>query len=391
MLKVAIAHSLDLDSKEAIEDVLSQCSEQLGDLKPQAALLFTHNDSDFQLILDRINETYPGIELIGGTTAGEISSVHGVVDDSIVLTLFYSDELNFKAGIAEKISEDPLMKLKNAAEAIKSDLNKNPNICIVIPSNSTLIDGTFTIINTEDVLRGLKSSLGETFSIFGGCAANLKYTGDHQFYNNNAYVDSAALLLISGPLKFSYGIESGWTPIGKRTKITHAEKNIVFKIGDQSALNFYKHYLGESDFMGVTEYGLAIFDKDEESFYLRGALTFDEEQGYISFGSSIPEGAIVQLTHTTRDNIIDAVKKSVNSAVIEYPGSNPSIALCFSCAARKWVLGTRVEEEYQVLQRDFPDLPVVGFYSGGEIGPIGIGKPIGVHNYTFVCLLMGVD
>jgi hypothetical protein len=320
-----------------------------------------------------------------------LSSVHGVVDDSVVLTLFYSDELNFKAGIAEKISEDPLMKLKNAAEATKSDLSKNPDICIVIPSNSTLIDGTFSIVNAEDVLSGLTSSLGETSSIFGGCAANLKYTGDHQFYNNKVYADSATFLLISGPLKFSYGIESGWVPIGERTKITHAEKNIVFKIGDQSALNFYKHYLGESDFIGVTEYGLAIYDKDEKNFYLRGGLSFDEEKGSITFGTSIPEGAIVQLTHTTRDKIIDAVKKSVNSAVIKYPGSNPSIALCFSCAARKWVLGTRVEEEYQILQRDFPELPVAGLYTGGEISHSGIGNPFGVHNYAFVCLLMGEE
>jgi hypothetical protein len=180
-------------------------------------------------------------------------------------------------------------------------------------------------------------------------------------------------------------------PIGKKTKITHIENNIIFRIGDQTALEFYRHYLGEFGFQEVIEYPLAIFNEDEESFYLRAPLFFNEENGSLNIFGSISEGSTVQLTHSTRDKVIESVNESVKSAVADYPGSKPSVALCFTCMARKIVLGSRVDEEYHVLKTDFPDLPVAGFYTGGEIGPLGRDKPARYHNETFLTLLLGVE
>ena len=391
MLKTAIAHSLELDSQDAIEEVLAQCHEQLGDMKPQAGILFTGIDHNHSLILNGINKVYPGIELIGCTTGGEISSVHGFADDSIVLTLFCSDELYFKAGVADRISEDPVGSLKKAINNTKSSLDQEPDLCIITPNTMVVTSEGLKSVNQNEVVVGLKQSLGETFPIFGGVAASPRWQGTHQFYNNKVFTDAAPFLLISGPLLFSLGVESGWMPIGKKTKVTHAENAVIFKIGDQSALEFYKHYLGEFDFEGVIEYPLAIFEKDEDNFRLRAPGLFDTEKGSLSFTGAIPEGTTVQLTHTTRDKVIEAVKESVKSAVAEYPGSQPSVALCFTCLARKIVLGTRVEEEYQILKTNFPDLPVAGFYTGGEIGPLGKDKPSRLHNETFLTLLIGVE
>ena len=41
MLKTIIAHSTDIDTDGAIDEIIEQCNEELGDLKPQAGLLFT--------------------------------------------------------------------------------------------------------------------------------------------------------------------------------------------------------------------------------------------------------------------------------------------------------------------------------------------------------------
>ncbi len=391
MLKVAITHSLELDSQDAIKEVLEQCHEQLGELKPQAGILFTGIDHNHSLILNRINDVYPGIELIGCTTGGEISSVHGFADDSIVLTLFCSDELYFKAGIADGVSKNPVGSLKKAAEKAKSSLDQEPALCIVIPNCLVVSSEGINSVNIDEVVVGLKQYLGETFPIFGGASGHPRMQETYQFYNNKVFKDVAPFLLISGPLLFSFGVESGWMPIGSKTKVTHAENNVIFKIGDQSALEFYKHYLGELDFEGVIEYPLAIFKDDEDSFYLRAPIVFNAENGSLSVFGSIPKDVTVQLTHTTRDKVIEAVKESVKSAVAEYPGPNPSVALCFTCIARKIVLGSRVEEEYQVLKTNFPDLPVAGFYTAGEIGPLGRGKPARFHNETFLTLLLGLE
>lgn len=385
MLKTVIAHSVELDSQDAVEEVLEQCRETLGKLQPQAGMLFAGIDHDFNLILNKIDEMYPGIELIGCTTDGELSSVHGFAEDSLVLTLFYSEELYFKAGVADRVSEDTLTCVKKAAETAKSGLGQEPKLCIVTPSGLN--------VSGNVVIEGLQQALGVTFPIFGGSAGDQwRFQGTYQFYNNNVFTDAAPFLLLGGPLLFSFGVESGWMPIGQKEKVTQASNNVVFKIGDLTARDFYKKYLGESD-LGPADYPLAVFEDDGESFYLRAApfLASDTEKGSMTFVAAVLEGATVQITHTTRDKIIEAAIKSVNSAIAEYPGSKPSAALCFSCCARKLVLGTRVDEEYQVLKSNFPDLPVAGFYTYGEIGPIKKDKPSRFHNETFLSLLIGLE
>jgi sigma-B regulation protein RsbU (phosphoserine phosphatase) len=64
--------------------------------------------------------------------------------------------------------------------------------------------------------------------------------------------------------------------------------------------------------------------------------------------------------------------------------------MAFSCAFRKNLLGTRVGQELQILKKNLPQqLPIVGFYSFGEIAPIVKGQESFFHGATLVTLLVG--
>ena len=388
MLKVAVAQSLVIDSMDALEELFEQCNEKLGDLKPQAGILFAGIDHDFELILNRINEEYPGIELLGCTTDGELSSVHGYADDSVVLMLFCSDKLCFTTGVADGISKGTAVTIKKAVDSAKLKLDEDPKLCITTPSGLTA--------SGDNIVEGLRLSLGENFPIFGGTAGDQwRMNCTYQFYNDKVFTDAAPFLLISGPLLYSFGVQTGWMPIGKKAKVTKSDNNVVYEIGDNKALVFYKHLLGEKTGIGdegpVSDYPLAVFEEDTESFYLRSSINMDRETGSVTFVGNVPEGSTIQITHSTRDKIVEAAETSINSSVTEYPGSQPSAALCFSCASRKQVLGTRVEEEYHAFKRNFPDLPVAGFYTYGEIGPLKRGKPTRFHNETFFNVIIGLE
>ncbi len=387
MLKTAVAHSLELESNEAIKEVLEQCHEQLGDLMPQAGLLFAGIDHNHPLILDRIIKMYPGIELIGCTTDGELSSVHAYTDDSVTLMLLCSDELYFKTGVADEISKDTAANIKEAADSVKLKLGRDPELCITTPSGLTA--------NGDLMVEGLRQSLGENFPIVGGTAGDqwrVKFTC--QFHKDMVYTDAAPFMLIGGPLLYSFGVESGWIPIGKKAVVTRSDGNMVYEIDNHTALEFFKHHLGESlDLDGTTimgDYPLAVFEVDTDSFYLRAPTVFDVKTGSLTFVADVPKGSTIQITHSTRDKIVEATKTSVKSSVTGYPGKNPSAALCFSCASRKQVLGTRVEEEYDAFKKYFPDLPVAGFYTYGEIGPLNRDKPSRFHNDTFFNIILGI-
>jgi hypothetical protein len=331
---------------------------------------------------------YPGNELIGCSTDGELSSIHGYTDDSITLMLLCSDELYFKAGVADEISKETAVNIKKAADLVKFKLDHDPKLCITTPSGLTA--------SGDNIIEGFRLSLGENFPIFGGTAADQwRMKGTIQFYNNKVFTDAAPFLLIGGSLLFSFGVETGWIPIGKKAVVTRSDNNVVYKIEKDNALEFYKHHLGESigldDENALADYPLAVFEENEENFYLRSPNIIDRETGSMTFVGNVPQGSTIQITHSTRDKIIEATKTSVNASVTDYPGTKPSAALCFSCASRKQVLGTRVKEEYDAFKKNFPDLPVVGFYTYGEIGPLGWNKPARFHNNTFFNLIIGVE
>ena len=78
MFMMAVGHSDDPDISEALIDLLAQCRAQLKGHQPQAGILFAALEFDYQALLDGILAVYPNLELVGCTTAGEISSVLGI-------------------------------------------------------------------------------------------------------------------------------------------------------------------------------------------------------------------------------------------------------------------------------------------------------------------------
>ncbi len=84
---------------------------------------------------------------------------------------------------------------------------------------------------------------------------------------------------------------------------------------------------------------------------------------------------------------------AATAACASYRGHDPQLALVFSSAARKWVLGTQAEKECEMLQRAFARCGVkaamAGLYVFGEIAPsdqLGLSQ---FHNETCVTVLPG--
>jgi hypothetical protein len=249
-------------------------------------------------------------------------------------------------------------------------------------------------------LESLKYHLGECVPIIGGIAAdNYLFERTYQFFHDEVTSDALPILLFSGELLYSYGVASGWQPIGKQSQITKAAGNVVYEIDGQRALDFYEHYLGIDWFTnGYAIHALAIFEADLQHFYLRAPVKYDREAGSITFFSDIPVGAIVQNTTAVRPDIINATDASIQTAVAGYPGTSPALALFVSCAARRRILGTQAKEEFEIVKAQLPSgLPCCGLYSYGEISPlvdtsaskIVRDKETQFHNQTFVTLLLG--
>lgn len=383
MFRVVVGHSDDPDSQSAIAEVLQECSRSLAGSIPQAGLLFTAIDFDHALILQCIQNAFPGIELIGGTTNGEISSILEFQQDSLTLMLFASDEMEIRAGIGREVSKNPAFAAQQAIAQAKAKSALLPQLCITFPDSLTS--------NVVLILEGLKQSLGGHIPIIGGMAADdFTFDKTYQFFQGEVLSDSVPVLLFSGKLLFSHGVACGWTPISQRSRVTKVDGNIVYEIDGQRALDFYQHYLGEENFASnYAMYALAVFE-DQDHFYLRAPYGYDRQSGSVTFFLDIPEQAVVQITDASRDNILSASETSLKNALADYPGVEPTAALLISCAARRRILGTLTRLEYQLVKTHLSKaLPCCGFYAYGEIAPLVNGGQTQCHNNTFVTLLIG--
>lgn len=382
MLKVTIGHSNDPDSESAISEVIEQCLAQFDSDTPApiAALLLTAIDFDHQLILDRIHARFPNIALIGGTTDGEMSSKLQFSQDSLVLTLFCSDDIQIQAGVGRNLSHDPIA---GAAEAVKHGKGQNtetPKLCLTIAEGIGY--------DSNAVVEGLKEVLGDRFPIFGGATADQqRFKASYQFFGREVLTDVVTLFFLYGDLQFSCGIAHGWKPIGKVATVTEVASNSVVKIDGESATDLYDSYL--QGLQPSPEYPLAIFEEGSE-FYLRLPVGSNRETGELNFLTNLPVDSQVQVASATREEVLAATQDSFKIAFDRYPGEQPDVALLFSCCTRRQILGTRTQEECQLVNKlSKQELPFVGFYTYGEIGPMEIGGKVRLHHQTFITFLLG--
>src|SRR6188508_2905165 len=119
MLRMAVGHSDELEPLDAI--AIEQCRASLGGATPQAALLLSAFDSFDPAVVAAIREAFPGVHVIGSTSAAEVSSVEGFLEDSISLALFASDTVDLTVGFSPGLANDHEGACRSAArEALEA-------------------------------------------------------------------------------------------------------------------------------------------------------------------------------------------------------------------------------------------------------------------------------
>jgi PAS domain S-box-containing protein len=382
MIIASLGQAEDIDTQRAVEGAISRCRQQLQGHMPQAGIVFAGINFDHRLMLDRINSNFPELELIGCTTSGEFSSSYGFSDDSIALMVFFSDQIEIKAGIGHLLSENPEQAVKSAVKQAKKELTQQASICLALPDGYNR--------SFAPIMKRLNQELGHGCPVFGGAAGTLWHENDTilQFYNDEILQDSIPIMVFGGPLEYAFSIANSWKPVGKRARVTAAQGRTVHRIEDITAIDFYQHYLGDHS-EPAREFVLAVYEENSERSYLRAPITYNPD-GSITFSESIPQGATVQLTEAIREILIDDTETSVKKLSADIGAFHPAFGLAFSCAFRKDVLGTQVAEELKILQDHLPaQVPVSGFYSFGEIAPLVKGQDSFFHGATLVTLLVG--
>lgn len=324
----------------------------------------------------KLNILYPNAQIIICSTAGQISNTN-LVQNNLVATAIEFEKSAIKVTEVDILSNSNISLLGNI---INEDLLSKDLKSILIISEGSYINGT-------ELINELIKQTNGIIPIFGGLAGD-EYNFEKTIVGLNKDATAGKIVAVGfygDNIHFGFGSEGGWSDFGPEREVTDSDKNILYKIGNRSALEIYKEYLGkyaEELPSSSLYFPLSMKENQDSEPIVRTILSIDEEKKSMTFAGNIPIGSTVRFMKGNIDKLIDA---SYHAAEEIYSNQihQPELAFLVSCVGRKIVLGNRIEEEIEVVKEVFGDkILVCGFYSYGEISPTLNKVACELHNQT---------
>lgn len=227
--------------------------------------------------------------------------------------------------------------------------------------------------NGSALVDGLAANLPPGTPLSGGLAGD-----GPRFAKTWVYLDGAqaqdcvgAFAVVGQSVSFSHGSQGGWDGFGPVRTITGSAGNVLYELDGQPALSLYKQYLGDraEDLPGsALLFPLTVFSPDGASSLVRTILSVDEDDQSMTFAGDVPQGWSARLMWTNVESLMEGASEAASDAA----QSDTGLAVAVSCVGRRLVLGQRTDEELEcVVDVIGEDTPLIGFYSYGEITPVG--------------------
>lgn len=340
------------------------------------------------LLQERLSETTVilgcgGGGIIGMTQEGQMQELEN--SPALSLTLAHLPGVNVK-GFHVVAEELP-------------DLDSPPDTWIdligVSPANQPqfilLSDPFSTGIN--DLLQGLDFAYPGSVTVGGQASGSSMPGRSGLFCNNRLYRSGTVGVAMSGNIVLETIVAQGCRPIGKPHVISKGERNIVLELDERSPLEVLRDLiesLSDAD-RQLAEHSLFIgvvrneFKQDLEQgdFLIRNLLGVDPKVGAIAIGDRVRSGQRIQFhlrdAQTSAEDL-EWLLQRYQKQTKEHPTA--AGALMFSCLGRGEGLYGQPNFDSELFSRYLSDIPLGGFFCGGEIGPVG-GSTF-LHGYTSV-------
>jgi hypothetical protein len=369
-------HNPNLAGREAAQQAL----EKAGVDRPDFVFMFASVGYDQHSLLRAVREATGGAPLSGCSGEGTIGLEDADESNfSVVVTAISSDELHWHNGLATGLEDDPRTVGKRVAQELLPHLSADSIGLFVFPDGMTN--------NFDPYFAGLEGNLSlERFlPIWGGGAGNNFSPGQptYQYCDDEVVTDGVSYALLSGEAHTAWAISHGLMPIGGERKVTRSKGNIIYEIDGKPAIEVLKEYLPEGVLTEDRDWiryaiSLALSFKapsyiTDEEYVVRGVPAVRMADGSIVVQTEVSEGTSVWLSSRDKEKITTGFDRMAEQIKHQLGGEKPKLVFQFECLTRGKSM-FREQEKLQILKRFRqsvgPDVPWVGFYTIGEIGPV---------------------
>lgn len=337
--------------------------------------------------LDALVDRYPGAEVVGCTTGGEIRG-DDAYDGTIVAVAV---ELSSSRAKVAKCDVEGVAGSWATGRALGASL-AGPDLRAVV----LLSDGTR--VNGSELLRGLREALAADVTVVGGLA------GDGDRFEATAVGvgprpspgTCAALGLYGSALRVSTGTANGWEPFGPERVVTRSFENVLHELDGEPALDLYERYLGPEAALlpaSALSYPLALRREEHgDGALVRAIIGVNEIDRTMTFAGDMPQGSIVRLMRGSIPSLVEGAGRAARVCTEARGAPRAGLALLVSCIGRKLAMGQHVTDEVEAVASLLGSpFPTIGFHSYGEISPPTPGALPELHNQSMTVMLLGEE
>lgn len=395
------AISTEASLEAAVKDVVAQVQTRLS-APPDLGLVFISSAfaSEYSRLLPLLHQSLEIPTLIGCSGGGVVGMAPSgdaqEVEQAPALSLCLA-RLPQVGLTSFHISSDDLPDLDSPPQAWSELIGVEP---ADDPHFILMADPFSSSIN--DLLQGLDFAYPEAVKVGGLASVDSLQRSSGLFCDRDWHETGIVGVALTGNVVLEAIVSQGCRPIGHPYRVAEGERNILLKLEDPSSLGSGTvrpplevlqelfQDLSEEDrklaqhslFIGIAQDGFKT-TLSHGDFLIRNLLGVDPRVGALAIGDRIRPGQRIQFH--LRDARTSA--EDLETLLQQYQQQSsaaplPAGALMFSCMGRGEGLYQKPNFDSHLFSRYLSDVPLSGFFCGGEIGPIG--NTTFLHGYTSV-------
>jgi hypothetical protein len=375
-------------TNRAAQEAVDKALTAAGITQPDFVFIFATLGYDPEKLVQTVRQATGHCALAGCSGQGVI--VQGEADESnfaVAVMVIKSDELCFTNRMVSRGDQD----FEWVGETLGSKLQ------MVMPHDPIALflftDGLS--LNFDRLAHGLQSSLqlATPLPILGGAAgSDTEMRVTYQFCDDRVVTDGVVATLMSGHAQIAWAVNHGCVPIGTEYTITRAADNQIYELNNQPVFDVLREYLSDEDIdrwdRTIVSFCFGLQSPEHKELMIRYLPRKDESAGAVMLQTEVKEGTKIWVMRRDPEKIFQGAKQLASDLKTQLNGQAPKFVLHFDCYGRgsKSLLAEHQKQQLldNVQANIGTNISWLGFYSHGEIAPIGNQNAF--HNYTLVLI-----
>jgi len=389
MIKAGVGYSRSRTTAVAIEKACKMALAEGQIQKPSFGYIFSTIDhcQDTQNLLHTVRRLTGASALAGASGFGIFTNNMEVEKTGgLAVLLVESDTITPSSFLFPNLQENNLEAGKKIGRLLKNRAQRD-SLLTLFPDPLSLF--------SEAMFDGIEQEMGEVPIVGGNAGEDGSRRMTFQWNEENSSCDAVSGMYLTGQFSSLTAITQSCVPMGDPMQITKLKNNVIYEFNGKPALDVLMGVLAELRIDDLDSAAAYIFigipvcegENGKVNYLIKNILGMEVETRGIVVGAALQEGDYIffalrepGLSKKDLEEMLAEIKPTVEK-------QKPRFGFYFNCCARGSALYGGLDVDRLTIREKLGDIPLIGFFTYGEIAPIG--KHNFIHNFTGVLTLIG--